>query len=199
MGSSASLGPQGRQWGQGVAVLQHRTADRAVCFQGRLQPTRCRYTHSCSPGPRLAVGAFQAPPVFPGRHRDWQEAGYPQGNPSPRLGDPAAACLFTLQAIRAGSLLWEAGAGFHGNPQLPPRGFKAQEESGQASLRGCDPGAVRKAPVRLGLSPAETGVAPALPKGRLPLQVAPARRATIGRELATGRWPGRYRVPLSPL
>lgn len=61
MGRSASLGPQGRQWGRRVAVLQHRTADRAVCFQGRLQPTGCRYTHSCSPGPRLAVGARHPP------------------------------------------------------------------------------------------------------------------------------------------
>lgn len=62
-----------------------------------------------SPAPLL-----QAAPGFPARrcdwrHRrcDWQEAGYPRGDPSPRLGDPAAACFLTLQEIGAGSLLWE--------------------------------------------------------------------------------------------
>lgn len=55
-----------------------------------------------SPAPHL-----QAAPGFPARRRDWQEAGYPRGDPSPRLGDPAAACFLTLQEIGAGSLLWE--------------------------------------------------------------------------------------------
>lgn len=40
---------------------------------------------------------------------------------------PAAACFLTLQEIRAGSFLWEDGAGFHGNPQLPHPGLEGKE------------------------------------------------------------------------
>lgn len=44
---------------------------------------------------------------------------------------PAAACFLTLQEIRAGSLLWEDGAGFYGNPGLPHPGLEGKEEGQQ--------------------------------------------------------------------
>lgn len=44
---------------------------------------------------------------------------------------PAAACFLTRQEIRPGSLLWEDGAGFHGNPQLPHPSLEGKEEGQQ--------------------------------------------------------------------
>lgn len=44
---------------------------------------------------------------------------------------PAAACFLTPQEIRAGSLLWEDGAGFYGNPGLPRPGWEGKEEGQQ--------------------------------------------------------------------
>lgn len=43
----------------------------------------------------------------------------------------AAACFLTPQEIRPGSLLWEDGAGFHGNPQLPRPSLEGKEEGQQ--------------------------------------------------------------------
>lgn len=64
---------------------------------------------------------------------------------------PAAACCLTLQEIRAGSLLWEDGAGCHGNPQLPRPGWEGEEEGSRHScrkslVRGCCPGVLGKNP-----------------------------------------------------
>ena len=69
----------------------------------------------------------QAAPGFPDSLCDWQEAGYPQGNPSSRLGDPR--CRLLLNS--AGNRSWQppkgGGAGFHGNPQLPHPDLEGKE------------------------------------------------------------------------
>lgn len=57
-------------------------------------------------GASLAL-SLQAPPGFPDRHCDWQEAGYPQGNPSSRLGDPR--CRLLLNS--AGNQCWQPSVG----------------------------------------------------------------------------------------
>lgn len=65
---------------------------------------------------------------------------------------PAASCFLTPKETRPGSLLWEAGAGFHGNPQLPHPGWEGREGRRPAetaagrSLRGCYPGVLGESP-----------------------------------------------------
>lgn len=57
-------------------------------------------------GASLAL-SLQAPPGFPDRYCDWQEAGYPQGNPSSCLGDPC--CRLLLNS--AGNQAWQPPVG----------------------------------------------------------------------------------------
>lgn len=66
---------------------------------------------------------------------DWQEAGYPQGNPSSCLGDPGCRLLLNSAGNQAGSLLWEDGAGFHGNPQLPHPSLEGRKKASRNSSR----------------------------------------------------------------
>lgn len=74
-------------------------------------------------GSSLAL-SLQAPPGFPDRHCDWQEAGVPQGNPSSRLGDPHCCLLLKSAGNQGWQPQWEEGASFHGNPQPPPPGWE---------------------------------------------------------------------------
>lgn len=48
---------------------------------------------------------------------------------------PAAACFLTPQEIRPGSLLWEDGASFHGNPQLPHPSLEGRKKASRNSSR----------------------------------------------------------------
>lgn len=51
-------------------------------------------------GASLAL-SLRAAPGFPDRYCDWQEAGYPQGNPSSRLGDPRYLLLLNSERNQA--------------------------------------------------------------------------------------------------
>lgn len=54
----------------------------------------------------LAPG-LQVPSGFPDRQCDWQESGYPQGNPSSCLGDPPLLPSYLHRKSELASLLWE--------------------------------------------------------------------------------------------
>ena len=55
----------------------------------------------------LALG-LQAPSGFPDRQCDWQESGYPQGNPYSCLGDPPLLpSSYLHRKSELASLLWE--------------------------------------------------------------------------------------------
>lgn len=88
------------------------------------------------------LGGFPGPqppgtPRIP-RHCDWQEAGYPQGNPSSRLGDPRRLHLNSVG--NQGCQPSVGGpASFHGNPRCLIRAWKGRKAAGRNSCRKRSP------------------------------------------------------------
>ena len=95
---------------------------------------------------------------------------------------PTASCFLTLQEIRAGSLLWEDRAGFHGNPQLPHPSWLGREgrrpaeiAPGRSLVRGCYPDVLGKSPSDFplpnqGCFVTETRFSPVFEKGPIPFK-----------------------------
>lgn len=144
-------------------------------------------------GASLAL-SLQAALGFPDRHCDWQEAGYPQGNPSSRLGDPH--CLLLLNS--AGNQGWQPPVG--GRSQFPWQpsaassflAWKGKEEAaeiapGRSLVRGCYPGVLGKSPSDFplpnqGCFVTETRFSPVFKKGPFPFKGDTLEPQSLGRD-----------------
>lgn len=123
--------------------------------------------------------SLQAPPGFPERRCDWQEAGYPQGNPSSRLGDPH--CRLLLNS--AGNQSWQPPVGgqsrFPWQPSaasswLGREGSKpaeiAVEGLAQAATLVCWGKTLMTPPSKPGWVVTETRFSPAFKEGPIPFK-----------------------------
>lgn len=151
-------------WWRASSVL-HRRADRARGTHGWLHLTRHRhiYAHralsvpvALAGGRRGVLRTFQGLVSARSNARSWglpwpSASRHPQDSQTdivigrrqdiPRETHlhawvtPAAACFLTLREIRVGSLLWEDGAGFHGNRSCLLLAWKGRKKAGRNRRR----------------------------------------------------------------